>query len=99
MDIHAHLSRREVIGLLGGHYDPDTCTLSIIRAEPCRSLSTGLQCEMDPVSQATACDRLQDQGLQVIGWYHSHPTFAPQPSHRDLDTQQGFQVPSNAGLR
>ena len=48
IDFHAHLSRREVIGLLGGHYDLNLRVLKIVAAEPCRSLSTGLQCEMDP---------------------------------------------------
>lgn len=24
-------------------------------------------------------------------WFHSHPTFAPEPSHQDLETQQSVQ--------
>ena len=48
MDAHAHLAKTEVIGLLGGRYLRETGKLHITRAEPCDSLSTGLQCEMDP---------------------------------------------------
>lgn len=118
---HAHVSRSEVIGLLGGIYDKEkkllkvsvvfkcrryrcvscyyvttvragpTC-VQISAAEPCNSVSTGLQCEMDPVSQTQACDVLSSLGLSVVGWYHSHPTFHPNPSVRDINTQDQFQV-------
>jgi len=37
-----------VIGLLGGHYNKERCELAIMTAEPCDSLSTSMQCEMDP---------------------------------------------------
>lgn len=91
MDVHAHSSHLEVIGLLGGHHNPNTSTLHVTAAEPCESLSTGLECEMDPVSQTQASESLQQRGYQIVGWYHSHPTFAPNPSLRDLETQENFQ--------
>lgn len=28
----------------------------------------------------------------MLGWFHSHPTFAPEPSQQDLDTQQDVQL-------
>lgn len=91
MDVHAHLSTLEVIGLLGGHFDCERAVLHIVKAEPCESLSTGLECEMDPVSQTLASEKLQQEGYSIVGWYHSHPMFAPNPSVRDLDTQAKFQ--------
>lgn len=91
MDTHAHMSTTEVIGLLGGHYSHDSRVLKVSKAIPCRSLSTGLQCEMDPVSQTQASEDLALRGLAVVGWYHSHPTFAPIPSVRDIETQAKFQ--------
>lgn len=48
MDIHAHMSKTEVIGLLGGEYCRDTDVMHITLAVPCESISTGMQCEMDP---------------------------------------------------
>uniref|UniRef100_A0A8C3HLW3 Myb-like, SWIRM and MPN domain-containing protein 1 n=1 Tax=Chrysemys picta bellii TaxID=8478 RepID=A0A8C3HLW3_CHRPI len=63
----------------------------ICAAEPCNSLSTGLQCEMDPVSQTQASETLAVRGYSVIGWYHSHPAFDPNPSIRDIDTQAKYQ--------
>lgn len=46
MDVHAHLTNTEVIGLLGGRYDADTHTVEVRMAWPCDSQSTGLQCEV-----------------------------------------------------
>jgi len=43
------------------------------------------------VSQTEASERLHDEGLEVVGWYHSHPTFLPNPSLQDLDTQSHMQ--------
>ncbi|XP_074859457.1 deubiquitinase MYSM1 isoform X2 [Carettochelys insculpta] len=91
MDLHAHVSMAEVIGLLGGRYSEADRIVEICAAEPCNSLSTGLQCEMDPVSQTQASETLAVRGYSVIGWYHSHPSFDPNPSIRDIDTQAKYQ--------
>ncbi|XP_039590661.1 histone H2A deubiquitinase MYSM1 isoform X1 [Polypterus senegalus] len=92
MDMHSHVSMGEVIGLLGGKYSESERILKINAAEPCHSLSTGLQCEMDPVSQTQASEALERRGYSVVGWYHSHPAFDPNPSLRDIDTQAKFQT-------
>ncbi|XP_072040553.1 uncharacterized protein [Amphiura filiformis] len=92
MDLHAHLATTEVIGLLGGDYNETTRVLEISEAKPCKSLSTGMQCEMDPVSQTEASESIMAAGGRVVGWYHSHPTFAPNPSVRDIETQSDFQA-------
>lgn len=47
---------------------------------------------MDPVSQTQASETLAARGYSVIGWYHSHPAFDPNPSIRDIDTQAKYQV-------
>ncbi|XP_077463332.1 histone H2A deubiquitinase MYSM1 isoform X2 [Stigmatopora argus] len=91
MDMHAHVSRGEVIGLLGGTFNQVEKVLKVCVAEPCNSVSTGLQCEMDPLSQKQACDMLSSLGFGVVGWYHSHPSFQPNPSVRDIHTQDQFQ--------
>nr|XP_054368826.1 deubiquitinase MYSM1 isoform X3 [Mirounga angustirostris] len=92
MDLHAHVSMAEVIGLLGGRYSEVDKIVEVCAAEPCNSLSTGLQCEMDPVSQTQASETLAVRGYSVIGWYHSHPAFDPNPSLRDIDTQAKYQI-------
>ncbi|KAM5323445.1 deubiquitinase MYSM1 isoform 3-T3 [Glossophaga mutica] len=66
MDLHAHVSMAEVIGLLGGRYS-----------------------EVDKIVEAS--ETLAVRGFSVIGWYHSHPAFDPNPSLRDIDTQAKYQ--------
>ncbi|XP_035882065.1 histone H2A deubiquitinase MYSM1 isoform X3 [Phyllostomus discolor] len=66
MDLHAHVSMAEVIGLLGGRYS-----------------------EVDKIVEAS--ETLAVRGYSVIGWYHSHPAFDPNPSLRDIDTQAKYQ--------
>ncbi|RUP45002.1 hypothetical protein BC936DRAFT_148740 [Jimgerdemannia flammicorona] len=92
MDFHSHLAHTEIIGLLGGTYDPDRCVLYVVAAFPCRSLSTGIQCEMDPASEMQAREVFAERGLVVVGWYHSHPTFEPNPSVRDIENQSAYQA-------
>ena len=52
--------------------------------------------EMDSEDQFKVTEVIQQQyGLQVVGWYHSHPTFTPLPSLIDLGNQLMMQ--RNAG--
>lgn len=92
MDVHAHAAMTEVIGLLGGTYDATERQLLVLQAFPCNSFSTGLQCEMDPVSEARTRDELARRNLAVVGWYHSHPVFDANPSVRDIETQSLYQA-------
>lgn len=92
MDFHSHLAETEVIGLLGGLYDEDEKILFILGVFPCRSVSTGLQCEMDPESDVEARFFFSSKGFVVVGWYHSHPTFEPNPSIRDIENQSEHQT-------
>ncbi|KAL2919608.1 hypothetical protein HK105_200520 [Polyrhizophydium stewartii] len=92
MDFHSHLAHTEIIGLLGGTYEAATRTIAIMEVFPCNSLSTGVQCEMDPVSEMQAREHFSGRGLDVVGWYHSHPTFEPNPSIRDIENQVNYQT-------
>ncbi|KAI9206879.1 uncharacterized protein BJ171DRAFT_495045 [Polychytrium aggregatum] len=92
MDLHSHLAHTEIIGLIGGRYDAEAKVLSLTECFPCRSTSTSIQCEMDPESEMTAREEFEQKGIQVVGWYHSHPTFEPHPSIRDIETQASYQT-------
>jgi protein MYSM1 len=92
MDVHSHLVRNEVIGLLGGRFDAQSGQLNIILALPCNSTSTGIQCEMDPMSEVQARETLASLSMELVGWYHSHPAFEPHPSIRDIENQASYQV-------
>lgn len=50
------------------------------------------QCEMDPESEMRAREVFAEKGMTVVGWYHSHPTFEPNPSVRDIENQSSYQV-------
>ncbi|KAH6563159.1 hypothetical protein BASA62_008719 [Batrachochytrium salamandrivorans] len=91
MDFHSHLAHTEIIGLIGGTFDPIKRELCMLQIFPCNSLSTGIQCEMDPVSEMNAREHFSHQNLCVVGWYHSHPTFEPNPSIRDIENQANYQ--------
>ena len=66
MDTHAHLSKTEVIGLMGGVFHAKRRLLQVLRAVACRSVSTGMQCDMEAGrSSELTCDR-----YSVIMVYH-----------------------------
>ncbi len=94
-DLHAHLSDSEIIGLLGGRYVPDERCIYIQAAFPCKATSRAdsgfTDVEMDPVSQIIAGDAIIRHGMTVVGWYHSHPTFQPDPSVTDIENQGNYQ--------
>ncbi|EED89082.1 predicted protein, partial [Thalassiosira pseudonana CCMP1335] len=46
---------------------------------------------MDPVSQIYAREAIDNHGMSVVGWYHSHPTFQPDPSVTDIENQANYQ--------
>lgn len=94
MDFHSHLAHTEIIGLLGGNFITrgDQKVLQVKTVFPCQSTSTGIQCEMDPASEMKAREVFADKGFDVVGWYHSHPTFEPHPSIRDIENQTSYQV-------
>ncbi|KAL1494723.1 hypothetical protein ABEB36_010274 [Hypothenemus hampei] len=88
MDFHAHSYHTEVMGLVGGHWDYEDGCIKITSYEPCKNVaSSTTHCDMCPISQAKAADSIHSKNLEIIGWFHSHPTFAPEPSQQDLDTQ------------
>ena len=36
-------------------------------------------------------EKLKTEGLQVVGWYHSHPSNEATPSHKDITQQLEYQ--------
>ncbi|OWZ16516.1 Metalloprotease [Phytophthora megakarya] len=95
-DLHAHLATCEIIGFLGGKWDEVSKTLYIQAAFPCRSLvidgdDGSTDVEMDPGSEIELRGIIENAQLEVVGWYHSHPAFAPDPSVRDIENQTSYQ--------
>jgi proteasome lid subunit RPN8/RPN11 len=94
-DLHAHLSESEIIGLLGGRWDEQGKCLYIHMPFPCRATEReddgSTDVEMESTSQVEAARLVSESGLVVVGWYHSHPTFQPEPSVTDIENQANFQ--------
>jgi proteasome lid subunit RPN8/RPN11 len=94
-DLHAHLCDSEIIGLLGGYYSKEEKCIYIQAAFPCKSTnridSGSTDVEMDPVFQIYATEAIGNHGMRVVGWYHSHPDFQPNPSITDIENQANYQ--------
>eukprot|EP01083_Nonionella_stella_P047541 127255_1 len=94
MDFHAHMASTEIIGLLAGTYNFETKELHVKSAFPCRTLNNSndsFNVEMDPESEVEVRALIKKASLSVVGWYHSHPHFAPKPSLRDVENQGNYQ--------
>ncbi|KAG0213088.1 hypothetical protein BGX28_005109 [Mortierella sp. GBA30] len=94
MDFHAHLMTTEIIGFLAGEWTPGTRTIHIKAIFPCRSLPTGqnhVNVEMDPTSEFEVRQEIEKRNMRIVGWYHSHPTFTPDPSLVDIENQTSYQ--------
>ncbi|KAK2078540.1 hypothetical protein QBZ16_003380 [Prototheca wickerhamii] len=97
MELHAHLTGFEVIGLLGGSFDPGTRTLQVQEAYPCRRVDadgadSGTSVELDAASQVEATSAMASRGQIAVGWYHSHPVFEARPSQKDNENQRNYQA-------
>jgi hypothetical protein len=46
---------------------------------------------MDPMSEMQAREDIDKAGMVIVGWYHSHPVFKPEPSVCDAENQQQYQ--------
>ncbi|XP_050345899.1 uncharacterized protein LOC126770519 isoform X2 [Nymphalis io] len=90
MDAHAHASRGEVMGLLGGRWAAPRLRLRLYRRV--RAVAAPTHCDMEPVSQARAAGWLRARGAAVCAWHHSHPRFPAAPSAQDLRTQHALQA-------
>ncbi|ORX67815.1 hypothetical protein DL89DRAFT_275455 [Linderina pennispora] len=95
MDFHAHLMMSEVIGLLGGQWNSHDKVLTVVRAFPCKAMESEdahTNVEMDPGEQLAVTQQINGNGLRVVGWYHSHPTFRPDPSIIDIENQTAMMA-------
>lgn len=93
--LHGLSSKFEVMGFLGGYRSKSIGRdkLSIARYKPCQtSIQTGTMCEMCPVSQVEQSTSLLEEGYDLLGWFHTHPLFPPNPSRTDVRTQAEMQM-------
>lgn len=89
MNLHALLCEAEVIGWLAGEKHGEL--VKVVKAFQVKAQgemeNPGMNVEMDPLAALEVQDLISTQGLQIVGWYHSHPRFANTPSLQDIDSQ------------
>ena len=94
-DMHSHLCEHEVIGYLGGYYDPVLKVMIVQNVFPVKELKLSddqrTSVEMDPANALEVLDTITKVNMKVIGWYHSHPTFDAVPSICDVSAQSSYQ--------
>ena len=76
MDLHAHLSMCEIIGLLGGTWDAANRVLCIKQAFPCRQAAgsvSGTSVELDPAAEVETRAMMADLELRPVGWCALYP--------------------------
>jgi len=76
----------ESCGILLGTHDQDVRTvLEVIGTDNTHSSSPQNRYIIAPEELIAAQKQAREQGLEIIGFYHSHPNHAPQWSVTDLD--------------
>lgn len=83
-DIHSHMSESEVIGLLAGKWDAENRILYVQAPFSCTSTDRhddgSTDVELDPIAELQVREVISSMDMVVVGWYHSHPKFRPDPS-------------------
>lgn len=89
MDYHCHLTSSEVVGYLAGKFDPQTHHMKVVQAFPCRCRFADK--ENAPKVEEELQNAITQRGLILVGWYHSHPSYQPDPSLQDIQNQLKYQ--------
>lgn len=77
---------REVCGVLAGHRADEASGADVVvRADPVPNVAADprTEYELDPAAAVETIDALEAEGLDVVGFYHSHPESDPRPSRTD----------------
>lgn len=81
-EMRAHIQRcrpEEACGLLAGQDGTVRAVLPIKN-----QAGSPVRFRMDPVEQLRAFDRIERQGWELLGIFHSHPAGPPRPSATDI---------------
>jgi proteasome lid subunit RPN8/RPN11 len=75
----------EVCGVLAGEYGEETST--VLEAHPTENVADTpeIRYYIDPEEQLAVIEEIEDAGLEVVGFYHTHPAGPTEPSETDAD--------------
>lgn len=74
---------REVCGVLGGRFDADHSVATTLQPTPNVAERPEIRYEIDPEELLERIEAIEDDGLDVVGFYHSHPAGPTVPSETD----------------
>lgn len=75
----------EVCGLLGGHFGNDHSVVASVHPATNVAEAPESRYLIDPAEQLELMDRIEEDGEEIVGFYHSHPAGPARPSPTDAD--------------
>lgn len=75
----------EVCGVLAGEYDDERSRVTATYATENVADTPEIRYYIDPEEQLAVIEEIEDAGLDVVGFYHTHPAGPTQPSETDAD--------------
>lgn len=72
----------EICGILAGTHDDQTTVEEVFHTENA-AVDARTTYEIDPEEQLAVMERIEEDGREVIGFYHSHPLGPDEPSETD----------------
>lgn len=75
----------EVCGVLAGEYGGEESRVTATYPTDNAAETPEIRYHIDPEEQLAVVDAVEDAGLDVVGFYHSHPTGPTRPSDTDAE--------------
>ncbi|MFB6113756.1 MAG: desampylase [Halodesulfurarchaeum sp.] len=75
----------EACGVLAGNYGEDRSHVTEIYPTENAAETPEIRYRIDPEEQLAVIEDIEDAGLAVVGFYHTHPAGPPHPSETDAD--------------
>ncbi|WP_430505903.1 desampylase [Haloparvum sp. PAK95] len=75
----------EVCGVLAGEYDDERSRVTDTYATENAADTPEIRYYIDPEEQLAVIEEIEESGLDVVGFYHTHPAGPTQPSETDAD--------------
>lgn len=101
LQLHSLSTNTSVTGFIGGkrYYKEGKLWLYLLRYKPCKTEQKTKMCCGTPLNSEVKETSLllQSNGLELLGWFHSHPRYSRKPSKNDVQNQKDLQLNSNYG--
>ena len=75
----------EACGVLAGEYGEDHSRVTAAHPTANVAETPEIRYYVDPEEQLAVIESIEDAGLDVVGFYHTHPAGPPRPSDTDAE--------------